>query len=141
MDVFEGEGGSTLKRTRLDSHGKVIGKPIDHRQSKRMADQGAVPQDRSVERCHVFGHLLVNKGPVQPRTENTSTSSPCHWEFPGATNPLNGLEEIIPEGWPGAVHFQYYVKVVPMVYQDTLGRDVHSTVLSMTRNKLHHWDA
>ena len=42
--------------------------------------------------------------------------------------------QIIPAGYPGTLHYEYYIKVVPMLYHDTFGNDVRSTLLSVTTN-------
>lgn len=53
-------------------------------------------------------------------------------EFPGALNPLDGTEQVIPEGG-GTAHFQYFVKVVPTLYQSSSGREKDTNQYSVTQ--------
>eukprot|EP00262_Sarcandra_glabra_P008847 TRINITY_DN226_c0_g4_i1.p1 TRINITY_DN226_c0_g4~~TRINITY_DN226_c0_g4_i1.p1 ORF type:complete len:385 (+),score=63.20 TRINITY_DN226_c0_g4_i1:84-1238(+) len=52
-------------------------------------------------------------------------------EFPGAVNPLDGVQWIqqVPSGM-----YQYFVKVVPTIYSDIIGRRIHSNQFSVTEH-------
>eukprot|EP00457_Paulinella_chromatophora_P009259 gb/GEZN01009321.1/.p1 GENE.gb/GEZN01009321.1/~~gb/GEZN01009321.1/.p1 ORF type:complete len:377 (-),score=19.61 gb/GEZN01009321.1/:206-1255(-) len=153
VDVFDSDGAS-LKRARLDRNGNRIGLPYEHKEI-------AAIKDNAGEGCHIFGFLRVNKvsGNLHIGIGKGAAKDGKHFhqfalrqisefnashrinrlhfgdrEYPNHPNPMQGITEIIPEGWPGAMHFQYYVKVVPMLYTNTFGREIQSTTLSMTRN-------
>ena len=52
--------------------------------------------------------------------------------FPGVVNPLDGTSQIIPRG-QGSAHMQYFIKVVPTVYESTFG-SVDTNQFSVTQH-------
>ena len=52
--------------------------------------------------------------------------------IPGASNPLDGVEQVIPRG-AGTAHMQYFLKIVPTTYQSSFGYVVESNQFSATQ--------
>ncbi|KAH7677458.1 COPII vesicle protein [Dioscorea alata] len=52
-------------------------------------------------------------------------------EFPGVVNPLDGVEWTQPTT---SGMYQYFIKVVPTIYTDVMGRKIHSNQFSVTEH-------
>jgi hypothetical protein len=52
--------------------------------------------------------------------------------YPGVVNPLDGASQIIPQG-AGSAHFQYFVKIVPTVYESSFST-VDTNQFSVTQH-------
>jgi len=103
------------------------------------------------EGCDFSGHLLVNKVAgdfhfalqradhhalmsVYHNRESLNVSHVIHSisfgePYPGIVNPLEGQRKILSDG---SGYFQYYIKVVPTVYEPLRGKHVHTNQYSYT---------
>jgi len=114
-------------------------------------------EDQKNEGCQIYGHLLVNKvagnfhfapgksfqshsmhvHDLQPFPLTTfNISHNIHRisfgkEFPGIINPLDGITNVIREG---SGMYQYFVKIVPTIYESLGGEIINTNQFSVTEH-------
>ncbi|KAL6645677.1 hypothetical protein ACP70R_012469 [Stipagrostis hirtigluma subsp. patula] len=89
---------------------------------------------KSLDQSFNFLQDLLN---IQPETYNIShkiNKLSFGKEFPGAVNPLDGVEWIQDHSNGLTGMYQYFVKVVPTIYTDIRGRKIHSNQFSVTEH-------
>jgi hypothetical protein len=114
-------------------------------------------EEQRHEGCEVYGHLLVNKVAgnfhFAPGKSYTQASMHIHDtlafsrsgsfnltheivrlsfgdEYPGQANPLDGVEKRPPE----TAMFQYFIKIVPTVYESLAGAAIATNQFSVTEH-------
>jgi len=117
-------------------------------------------QEQAGEGCQVYGYLLVNKvagnfhfapgksfqqhhmhvHDLQPFKDiKYNLSHTIHRlsfgkEFPGIVNPLDGVNKAAEKESEGAGMYQYFVKVVPTVYENLHGNVINTNQFSVTEH-------
>jgi len=162
IDVMDVSGDQQLDvahdtyRQRIDSQGRWVGKAF-----KEHTDGITTIQDELLEGCIIYGFLGVSKvqGNMHIALGSSSERSMKHIHqfklqdllifnsshtinylafgeiFPGIVNPLDGVARIVTQT-AGAVHFQYFIKVVPTTYIDVSGRALETNQYSVTEQAM-----
>lgn len=141
-----------IHRTRLDLEGNAIYGSVDDLQFMSVTD--------IKEGCRITGNIIANKVAgnfhILLGSSLHATSRHIHqfmikdlllfnashtihqlrfgdW-FPNIKNPLEGVTQTVTEG---TGHFQYFLKVVPTIYQYASGSHIDTNQYSVT-NQTHH---
>jgi len=139
-------------RQRLSPLGLPVGPPFKDLHS------GSLNPDELGEGCSIWGFLSVSKvqGNMHVALGASSGQNSRHVHqfrlpdfvrfnashhitylafgelYPGVINPLDNVTRIIAKENGGAVHFQYFIKVVPTTYTDVNGKILETNQFSVT---------
>lgn len=112
------------------------------------------------EGCQIYGYLLVNKvagnfhfapgksfqqhhmhiHDLQPfknakfNLSHTINRLSFGKEFPGIINPLDGVKKDVSEGKGGSGMYQYFIKIVPTIYENLGGQVLNTNQFSVTEH-------